>query len=95
LAAATSESRRHKDRQYQRVSQPAPPLHIGMQVYRRRLYTRSRDPGTALRPRWDGPFEIRAIKPPTTYILVDPRRPHRHTVVHRDLIRPAKANSPK
>jgi transposase InsO family protein len=95
LAAATSASRRHKDRQYQRVSQPAPPLHIGMQVYRRRLYTRSRDPGTALRPRWDGPFEIRAIKPPTTYILVDPRRPHRHTVVHRDLIRPAKANSPK
>jgi hypothetical protein len=93
-AAATAATRRC--RQIRRPERPraAPPLPVNTMVYRRLMYTRTSDPGAALRPRWAGPYRILSVRPPSTYLLVDPGRPHRQFTVHRDLIRPAKANSP-
>jgi transposase InsO family protein len=94
-AAAVSAQRRRRDRRRgTQPSTPASPIPVGALVYRRLMFTRTMDPGAALRPRWDGPYCVQSVRPPSTYILVDPGRPHRQVTVHRDLIRPAKANSP-
>jgi hypothetical protein len=93
-AAAVSEQRRHGDRRAKQPSHSAPPLPVGTRVLRRRFHTRVRDPATAFRPRWDGPYVVQEFRPPTTYLIVDPARPHQSTLIHRDLLRPTKANSP-
>jgi transposase InsO family protein len=93
-AAATSATRRQRARQATSQRRQAPPLPVDSLVYRRLMFTRVNDPGAALRPRWEGPYIVAAVRPPTTYHLVDPRRPHRRVTVHRDLLRPAKADSP-
>jgi transposase InsO family protein len=93
-ATAQSAARRQTDRQARIPCRPAPPILPGTQVFRRLFHTRTRDPGAALRPRWDGPFVVVHHKPPTTYTIVDPGQPTRRMTVHRDLLRPTKNDSP-
>jgi Integrase core domain. len=93
-ASARSAERRKMDRQAIHIRQSAPPLRPGTQVFRRRFHARIRDPGAALRPRWDGPFVVASYMPPTTYTIVDPDRPTRRITIHRDLLRPTKDDSP-
>jgi hypothetical protein len=94
-AATTAATRRRRQgTQRPERPRPAPPLLPNTMVYRRLMFTRTSDPGAALRPRWEGPYRILSVRPPSTYLLVDPGRPHRQFTIHRDLIRPAKANSP-